>query len=220
MITERLKCILKYAQGKTAADIGTDHAYIPIELIKTGRADFVIASDINKGPLLIAENNIKNEGLSDKIETRLGSGISVLKPSEADIIIIAGMGGELIQSIIEDDLEIAYSSQLILQPMNSQYELRKYLILNGFKITHEDIAIEGFKVYNVMVVSKGVSEPFEKDIYYHLPPYLKENEFYKSLYDKKHREFTKVIYGLEQSSEPDYEKLNTYKAWLGELEKY
>ncbi len=218
MLSERLQCILKYSGGQTVADIGTDHAYVPIELIKTGKAQRAIASDVNKGPLDIAGCNIRDEGLDGKIETRLGGGLSVLEKGEADQIIIAGMGGELIQSIIEADKEVALAAELILQPMNEQYELRRYLMSSGFEIIKEDIAVEGFKVYNLMLVKKGDAVPFEKDIYYHLPPYLKENKNYEKLFAKKEREFRRVIEGLEKSKDADIEKLNKYREWLKELE--
>lgn len=217
MITERLQCILNYVNSEVIADIGTDHAYIPIELVKKNRVKRVIAADINEGPLKIAQKNIKSEGLSDRIETRLGSGISVLEKGEAGQIIIAGMGGELIESIIKSDIEIAKGSELLLQPMNNQYELRKFLMYNGFKIIDEDIAVEGFKVYNIMRVVCGEAEKFGRDIDYHIPPYLKSNKLYPLLYAKKEREFKKVIGGLERSAKPDMEKLEKYKEWYKEL---
>ncbi len=217
MITERLRCILNYVSSEVIADIGTDHAYIPIELVKKNRVKRAIAADINEGPLKIAQKNIKSEGLSDRIETRLGSGISVLEKSEAGQIIIAGMGGELIEFIIKSDIEIAKGSELLLQPMNNQYELRKFLMYNGFKIIDEDIAVEGFKVYNIMRVICGEAEKFERDIDYHIPPYLKSNKLYPLLYAKKEREFKKVIGGLERSAKPDAEKLEKYKEWYKEL---
>lgn len=217
MITERLQCILNYVNSEVIADIGTDHAYIPIELVKKNRIKRAIAADINEGPLKIAQKNIKSEGLSDRIETRLGFGISVLEKYEADQIIIAGMGGELIESIIKSDIEIAKGSELLLQPMNNQYELRKFLMYNGFKIIDEDIAVEGFKVYNIMRVVCGEAEKFERDIDYHLPPYLKSNKLYPILYAKKEREFKKVIGGLERSAKSDTEKLEKYKEWYKEL---
>ncbi|MBQ6530389.1 MAG: SAM-dependent methyltransferase [Clostridia bacterium] len=220
MITPRLEMIIKHVRGKKIADIGTDHAYIPIYLIENSLAGYVIASDINKGPLLIAGDNIKNHNLTEKIETRLGGGLSVLKENEADTIIIAGMGGILISEIIDADIETAKKSNLILQPMNAQYELRKYLLSNGFKITNEDIAVEGFKVYNLIEAASGEQQPFENDFEYHVPHYLTSHKYFKNLYNKKHREFTKVIKGLENSNEPDTEKLNQYKNWLKELEKY
>lgn len=220
MITPRLKCIINHTNGIRIADIGTDHAYIPIYLIENKLAEYVIAGDICKGPVKIAEENISNHNLSDKIEVRLGSGLSILKKGETDTIIIAGMGGILISEIIDADIEIARQCSLVLQPMNAQYELRKYLIKNGFKITDEDIAVEGFKVYNIMNVENGIQAEFENDIEYQLPKYLKKHKFYKNLYEKKHREFTKVINGLENSKNIDEEKLNLYKYWLKELEKY
>lgn len=220
MITPRLEAIIKHINGKIIADIGTDHAYIPIYLIENNLAEFVIASDINEGPLLIAEDNIKNHGLSQKIETRLGGGLSVLKEGEADTIIIAGMGGILISEIINADIQTAKAYKLILQPMNAQYELRKYLLSHGFKITNEDIAVEGFKVYNIIDAESGEQKPFEKDFEYQIPKYLTNHKCFKNLYEKKHREFTKVINGLKNSNDTDEEKLKLYKYWLKELEKY
>lgn len=221
MITPRLQCIIDHAFGNTAADIGTDHAYIPIKLIEDGIYKHVIASDIKEGPLEIAKQNIKKYNLSDKIETRLGGGLSALKEGEADTIIIAGMGGEMIEAILKNDEKTAKAAKLlILQPMNSQYELRKYLIHNGYRITDEDIAIEGFKVYNVIIAQAGHQNSFKKDIEYHIPKYLKKHKYFKNLYDKKEREFIKVINGLENSKDTDTEKLEIYKFWLKELQKY
>ena len=164
MITPRLKCIIKNTNGKRIADIGTDHAYIPIYLIENNLSDYVIASDIRKGPAEIAVSNISEHNLSDKIEVRIGGGLSVLKENETDTIIIAGMGGQLISEIIDGNIQLAKKCRLVLQPMNAQYELRKYLIKNGFTITNEDIAIEGFKVYNILNAENGCQQEFETDI--------------------------------------------------------
>lgn len=220
MITPRLKCIIDNTDGRKIADIGTDHAYIPIYLIENSMADYVIASDIKKGPADIAAANVLNHNLEDKIDVRLGSGMSVLKENEVDTVIIAGMGGQLISEIIDADISKARQFKFVLQPMNAQYELRQYLIKNGFKITHEDIAVEGFKVYNVLNVVSGEQAEFENDIEYHIPKYLIGHKFYNELYEKKHREFSKVIDGLENSKSVDKDKLDLYKYWLEELEKY
>ena len=183
-------------------------------------AEYIIAGDVRQGPVDIARANVKKNGLSGKIEIRLGSGLSILKKGEVDTIIIAGMGGQLISEIIDADIEIAKECNLVLQPMNAQYELRKYLINNKFKITDEDIAVEGFKVYNVMNVQNGAQNKFENDFEYQIPKYLLNHKYFKNLYDKKYREFTKVINGLENSKDIDTEKLELYKYWLGELKKY
>ena len=220
MLTERLKCIASLVKCDTAADIGTDHAYIPIELVKSERAKKVIASDVREGPIKIAAANISKYGLTDKIETRLGSGLSVLKKGEADNIIIAGMGGELICEIIKKDTETARAAKLILQPMNYQYELRKYLIENDFTIETEDIACEGHRVYNILVVKNGRQKKYENDIEYHFPTFLLKNKNFKFLYEKKEREFKKIITGIEISKNYDKEKLNYYKECLEQLKKY
>ena len=217
MLTPRLKSIINHVKCEKAADIGTDHAYVPIALIEKGLIKSAIASDIKAGPASIAEENIKKHNMSDKIEVRIGAGLSVLKENEVDTIIIAGMGGEMIEKIITDDMDKAKSATLILQPMNSQYELRHFLINNGFSILEEDISVEGFKVYNLLIVKKGENKPFLKDIHYHIPPYLKSHPLYNELYNKKKREFTKVINGLLNSKDCDIKKLEIYKKWLGEL---
>lgn len=220
MITPRLECIINHTKGNKIADIGTDHAYIPIYLIENNLAEYIIAGDVRQGPVDIARANVEKYNLSDKIDVRLGSGLSVIKKGEVDTIIIAGMGGQLISEILNADIEKARKCNLVLQPMNAQYELRKYLISNGFSITDEDIAIEGFKVYNVMNVINKSQKKFDNDIEYHLPKYLKNHKYYKDLYNKKHREFTKVIIGLENSKDIDKAKLDKYKYWLKELKKY
>ena len=219
MLTPRLKCIINYVNAPVVADIGTDHAYVPIELIKSGRADRVIASDVRRGPLDIAARHIAMHGLSDRIETRLGSGLSVLAPGEADTIIIAGMGGELIADILHTDTKTAYASELILQPMNSQYELRQYLIDNGYTIVGEDIENEGQRVYNLMLVKRGLMPSFTADIDYHLPPYLYDHPKFKMLVNKKEREFRKIIAGLHAAKEGDMKRLRYYEESLKALEE-
>lgn len=219
MITPRLQSIINHTHGNTVADIGTDHAYVPVRLIDEGRAKKVIASDIRKGPVDAAKRTVKKFNMTDKIDVRLGGGLSTLKENEADVIIIAGMGGILISDILEKGRKTAVNSKLILQPMNCQYELRKYLINNGYTIENEDISVEGFKVYNLITASFGKSEPFENDFFYQLPPYLHGNIHFKQLYEKKKREFTKVITGLENSENIDEEKLAQYRFWLDELNK-
>lgn len=216
-LTPRLLNIISHVCGSTAADIGTDHAYVPIELISKGICTRVIASDVRQGPVDIAKDNIRKHNTSDKIDVRMGSGLSVLAPGEVEDIIIAGMGGELIRDIIQSDYETAIKSRLILQPMNSQYELRHYLLENSFKIVSEDISVEGFKVYNLIIAEAGKGTPFECDGYYHLPPYLKGHKHYKALYDKKMREFNKVIDGIKNSASPDLNKFSLYVQWREEI---
>ena len=219
MLTARLNCIIGYVNSQVSADIGTDHAYAATELIRLGKAKSVIASDVREGPLCAAKENIKKNGMEKYIQTRLGSGLSVLKPYEADTAIIAGMGGELICEIIKSDIDTARTMKLILQPMNSQYETRKFLIENDFKIVCEDIVCEGNRTYNIIIAENGKMLPFEKDIEYHIPQYLKSHPLFDALFNKKKREFVKIINGLEKADTCDMQKLEYYKKSLISLEE-
>ena len=138
---------------KSVADIGTDHAFLPIYLIREGICKRVIACDIAEGPLSVAENNITKYGLLGKIELRLANGLKGLKPMEVEGITILGMGGETIADIIEyapwvKNPEIT----LILQPMSCDDRLREYLHKNGFEIENEQAVESQGRVYTVMRV--------------------------------------------------------------------
>lgn len=222
MLTPRLETVLSKVSGKTAADIGTDHAYIPIELIKQGKIERAVACDINEGPLRIAEANVKQNKLADKIELRLANGISALSQGEVDSVIIAGMGGVLISEILASDEDKAHSyKELILQPMNSQSELRKYLSSHNFRIIEEDLAIEGFKVYNILVVSTGEPDEYT-EFETHIPKCLEGNRYFEKLVEKKEREFTKILTGLKKAGEKRYDKdmIDYYEGLMKELERY
>ena len=219
MITPRLQMIIDLVSEKSIADIGTDHAYIPIKLASLGTIEKAIATDKNEGPLKIAEENVIKYELSDKIDLRLGSGLKPINKGECELLIIAGMGGKLIGDIIEEDLEKAKSFKLILQPMNAQAELRKRLITLGFKITKETLSCEGFKVYNAFCCEEGDQSLPSEEKYLHIPAELSENKYYNMLIDKKNRELTKIINGLKNSNNPDYSEISYYENLLSEIEK-
>lgn len=220
MITPRLEMILRHIKGESCADIGTDHAYIPIELAKKGFR--VIASDIMPGPLAIAAENVKKNGAD--VELRLGGGLSPIEKGEADTIIIAGMGGEMIEKILSDGADKTEGVNFVLQPMNRQAELRKYLLNNGFYIIAEDLAVEGFKVYNLIVATKDVSKSGQALLYnneaeMHLPVFLRENPCFEALYSKKKREFSKILSGLMKSKDADPEEVTKLEQLLLKIDK-
>ena len=141
----------------TAADIGTDHGYIPIWLMQNGRCRDVILSDINHGPLKKAEENIEKYLPGRVFDIRQGSGISVLKPGEADTVIIAGMGGNLIRDILTDDLEKTIQiPRFVLQPRNHPELLRQWVKETPpFVIQNELLAREDGRLCEIIVVENG-----------------------------------------------------------------
>ncbi len=153
-LTSRLKTIAdSIDKCSCVADIGSDHALLPIYLIKNNKADKAIATDINKGPAGNSRKRIQQYGLDNLIDVRVDFGLKALKDNEADVIIISGMGGLLIADIIKESHDIAKSAKmLVLQPMRDGYLLRKWLVGNGFKIIDADIVKEEKKFYEIIWV--------------------------------------------------------------------
>lgn len=204
MQTARLDMIISHISKRTVADVGTDHAYIPITLADNDLADKIIATDINKGPLNSARKNVVACKNNDRIELRLGPGLEPIKVGECDEIIIAGMGGELIAKILDNSMEVAQKAEcLLLQPMTQQDSLRRYLSENSFEIVDEDIEIEGFKVYNLIIARYGGKTEFSDEFSLHLPEYLYHHKNFSKLLAKKKREFTKILSGLNSAKQKD-----------------
>lgn len=139
--------------GNRLADVGTDHGYIPIYLVKQKKIPLAIAMDVNKGPLQQAMEHIREEGLEKQIEVRLSDGLKKLEPGEADTVVIAGMGGALTIRILEDGRQVLGGLQeLILQPQSEIKKVRYWLEREGFQIIAEDMILEDGKYYPMMKV--------------------------------------------------------------------
>lgn len=139
--------------GTRLADIGTDHAYLPVWLAKSGRILSAVAADIRSGPLECGAENIRRYCAEDIVTTRLSDGLLEILPDEADDIVIAGMGAEMIVDIISKAPWLKNPDKhLILQPMTKAYVLREYLYANGFDIYSEKACTHGGKIYSVMSV--------------------------------------------------------------------
>lgn len=153
-ITKRLERVASHiSKGSIVLDIGTDHGYIPVFLVKKGVSPSAIAADVNKKPLDKAKELIAENKMNDKVETRLGSGFEIIKDGEVDEVIIAGMGGVLISDLITAAGEIPKKlKKLVLQPMQAQKELRKYLLKNGYEIIEEELVKEDGRIFEIIVV--------------------------------------------------------------------
>lgn len=150
-LSDRLRKIAVYVPDNAyVADIGTDHGYLPIFLVSQNKAKKVIACDIREKPLDNARRNIEKSGVSN-IELRLSDGLCNINSDEADTVIIAGMGGDVIAGILNRSNWIKNDRYfLILQPMTSAEQLRKYLFDNGFETETESAVEDADKIYTVI----------------------------------------------------------------------
>ena len=139
--------------GSRLADIGTDHAYIPIYLLEKGTVTEAFAMDVNPGPLRRAEENIREHGLTEGIQTRLSDGFSAMKPGEADSAVIAGMGGNLVIRILSEGRDVVSSlRECVLQPQSEIEKVRAFLLEEGFFFISENMVEEDGKYYPMMKV--------------------------------------------------------------------
>lgn len=210
-LTDRLLKIADLVtKGKKIADIGTDHGYIPVYLLNKGHVDFAILADVNKGPLENARSEVRHNNLTDKVDLRLGSGIEVLNENEVDEVIIAGMGGILISELLEAKKSVAHNlDKLILQPMQAQDELRKYLLNNGYEILDEVLVKEDFRIYEI-IVAKYTSKNtvVDDEIYYEAGKKLIENKdpLLNEFIDKKIFMYNSILKKLEGKTGEEIEK--------------
>lgn len=148
----RLRTAARFVEpGWRVADIGTDHAYLPVELLRRGAARSAIACDIGAGPCEAARRTVAAAGLDARVEVRQGDGLTPLAPGEADAAVVAGMGGKAIAGILARSLPLAKGlRRLVLQPMNAAASLRGWLLENGWEIVGEELALEDGRLYEII----------------------------------------------------------------------
>jgi tRNA (adenine22-N1)-methyltransferase len=203
-------------------DVGTDHGYIPIYLIQKGICDRAVASDINKGPVEKAARNIQSEKLQDKIQCRLGSGLSTVVPGEVDGAIIAGMGGNLIRDIIIDDFNVFKElSFTLLQPVQNPEVLRQFIYESGFDIIDEELCIDESKYYEIIKVRYGNSPKVLSYIDYEISPVLieKRHPLLKEFVQYKLRKYEKILNAINEDTELACAKKEIVKDKIRKIEE-
>ena len=191
--------------GLVLADVGCDHGYIPIYLIQKGQIPRAIAMDINQGPLLRAREHIREWGLEAYIETRLSDGLKALEPGEAQCLVIAGMGGPLMERILTQGAPVLKDmKELILQPQSEIGHFRQFLAENGYRIIEEDMVEEEKKYYPMMKAVQGSMNYTKKAEYLYGKKLLEKRhpvlrEFLEKE-DRASRELLKKLTQVETSS--------------------
>ena len=200
-LSERLELIANLIdENETMADIGTDHGFLPVSLWERGICKKIILSDVNKGPLEKASQNIKATNPGIEFDLRLGNGLETILSGEVSTLVIAGMGGVLITEILAADLEKSKSfKKIILQPRNGQSKLRYWLLTNGFDIIKEELVKEGLYICEI-IVAKPVHTASNKnmnwvELAFELPgiDMIKGNQLIREFVEKKIKIEKKII---------------------------
>ena len=206
MISKRLELVASFVpQGAILLDVGSDHAYLPIELVKRGQIKSAIAGEVVEGPYQSAVKNVEAHGLNEKIQVRLANGLAAFEEADqVSVITIAGMGGRLIATILQEGLDkLANVERLILQPNNREDDLRIWLQDNGFQIVAESILEEAGKFYEILVVEAGQMKLSASDVRF--GPFLSK-ETNPVFVQKWQKEAAKLEFALDQIPEKNMEE--------------
>ncbi len=218
-LTPRLSAVCDFVeQGSRIADIGTDHAYIPIYLSLNNIISYAVASDINEGPLSAAKKNIEANGLN--IRTCLAPGNAGIVDMEVDTLIIAGMGGDVISNILNERIPEGIE-HIILQPMTHIEDARKAIHENGYKIEREKFVFEDDgkkeRLYTIIEAQKGESGLWS-EFEYKISPLLISDPLFEYFADKEKTKIEKILLSMEKSENTEQKKyFSEYLKYLNDI---
>jgi len=215
-LSERLKRLVDWIpQGSILADIGSDHAYLPTYAIQEGKIQKAIAGEVNPGPFESALATVRAMGYSQQIQVRKGNGLEVLSKGEVQTIVIAGMGGVLIRSILDNgEAKLSHDTTLILQPNNGEEPLREWLDQHDWTIQKEIILEEDGHLYEAMVAQKS-DEPRIRltpdDLLF--GPFLRreKNEFFIRKWNKELTKWKGILMSVQNQAEESDDKQTRLK---------
>lgn len=202
-LSDRLETIVSFVpeevQNGRVADIGTDHGFVPIRLVELNKVSGALAMDVRKGPLERAKEHIAQYGMEQKIETRLSDGLQALQPGEAQAVVIAGMGGELMLRILRDGEHVRDSIDCwILSPQSELSVFRHGLEELGLAILREVMVEEDGKYYTIMEVRPGVMH-YDRESGYRYGECLMADRspVLKEFLEKEQRQYEMILKQLE-----------------------
>ena len=222
LLSKRLEQVGKFVpQNARLADIGSDHAYLPVALMLQHQITYAIAGEVVKGPYQSAKRQVQKNGLSHQIDVRLADGLEAITLADTiEAITIAGMGGTLIRSILENGKQknrLSHQERLILQPNIGERSLREWLMQNRYEIIDETILEENQKIYEIIV-----AQPVKEVMFYTqqellFGPILRQHPS-EILCRKWEREATQRQYVLTQLQQASVLNQSKYDATKQELE--
>ncbi|MGY3714361.1 tRNA (adenine(22)-N(1))-methyltransferase [Sutcliffiella cohnii] len=209
-LSKRLEEVVKHIpKGSSIADIGSDHAYLPCYAYLTEQIKSAIAGEVVEGPYQSALDQVKKSKLQHVITVRKGDGLDVISPGEVDCITIAGMGGTLIQSILERGKnKLEGVKRLILQPNIGTHKVREWLLQNDWEIITETILEEDQRIYEIVVAERGTAiAPYHenKEAGLLLGPFLmkEKSEVFKKKWQHEKLHWQQIVTQLQNAPESE-----------------
>lgn len=220
-MSKRLEKIASYvSDGIGVADVGTDHGYIPVMLVKRGYKGNITATDINEGPLNKAKLNLIDADAENRVELVLCDGLEGVSPDKADTIIVAGMGGDTITGILDRaEWCMEKGKKLILQPVTKAEILRYWLVNNDFEITDEALVEENGTIYQIICAVPGKSAGYKySELYIGKYELIKSDPLFDKVLDIHIKRFRSAVKGLENTERSELKPwLEILRNVLGEL---
>ncbi|MEK5038869.1 tRNA (adenine(22)-N(1))-methyltransferase [Sporosarcina sp. FSL K6-3457] len=205
-LSTRLATVASFVEaGAVVADIGSDHAYLPCFLVHNGTVQKAIAGEVVKGPYESAVRNVRREGLSSVVTVRLADGLFAIEEGDAvDTVTIAGMGGPLIATILENGKDrLQGVKRIIAQPNIYAKAIREWAVANDWIIIDEAILEEDGKIYEIIVLEKGTATYDELDLL--VGPFLLQakSAVFLEKWERELAEWQRVLQSLDQAEQTD-----------------
>ena len=224
LLSKRLQAVYQMVDKNTrVADIGSDHAYLPVELVETGMVQYAIAGEVAKGPMSRSQADVKKFGLSDQIDVRLGDGLAVIKENDQiDTVVIAGMGGILIQDILSRATaeELSHVENLILQPNIGEPLVRHWLVEHDFEIVDEDILEEDHHDYEIIKAKKVNKAQNLTEAQFLMGPILmqKKTPAFIAKWNRKLNGYRKAATNMMHAKQIDHAKIDQMNQYIKYIE--
>lgn len=224
-LSDRLACVGAYVPDQARlADIGSDHAYLPVALMLQNKISYAVAGEVVEGPYRSASKQVQKNRLGDSITVRLANGLAAILPEDQiDTVVIAGMGGPLIRTILEEGQakqQLTNVKRLILQPNVGEWPLRVWLQDNGYQIIEETILSENDKQYEIIVAEPGQRNYSKQELFFGPRLIQEKNAVFQKKWHYELQQKYRVIDSLQKANKPQVEKITALKEqirWIEEV---
>jgi tRNA (adenine22-N1)-methyltransferase len=212
------------SEGSIFADIGSDHAYLPCYVCLADPTAKAIAGEINEGPYSNAVQTVDKYNLEHQVDVRLGNGLEILEKDEIHQLVITGMGGALICSILEAGrYKLSAVNRIIVQPNNESSTLRRWLAKHSYMIIEEDILEENGHIYEIIAAERTNNQQTlftEKELLFGPILMKKQSNVFMKKWKHEYEKYKHVIEEMKKAKAPNYEKLSQFKKerdWIKEV---